>query len=125
MGNETANIGKGRVPLTQARKAGNLVFVSGQMGIDPGTGNISPSFSQQARIALENLRNIVESLGLGLEDVVKTTVFIADRSYFEKMNDVYSEYFVNMFPARSTVVANFVRSDALIEIEAVAFSPSS
>jgi len=107
-------------PYSQAVKAGNLVFTSGQLPINPATGEVSGDMSAQTRQALENLKAIIEAAGGTLNDVVKATVFITDLRGFAAMNAVYSQYFSSRPPARSTVEVSGLAKSALVEIEAVA-----
>ena len=107
-------------PYSQAVKAGNLLFISGQGPIDPQTGKIvSPSIEQQAIRTLENIKAILNSEGLDFKDVVKVSVFLKDIKNFSKMNDVYSRYFQSDPPARTTIQA-VPPADIEIEIDVVA-----
>jgi 2-iminobutanoate/2-iminopropanoate deaminase len=93
-------------PYSVAIQTGNLVFTSGQLGLDPVTGDIVPGgIEAQTRQSLTNIRNVLEAAGSGLEYVVKTTVFMKDMAEFAKMNAVYAEFFTADPPARSTVQA--------------------
>src|SRR5687768_2320544 len=93
-------------PYSQAIKTGNLVFVSGQIPIDPETGSfVSEEVAAQTDQVLKNLRAVLEAAGSSLNNVVKTTVFLADMNDFAVMNDVYAKYFSENKPARATVQA--------------------
>ncbi len=108
-------------PYSQAIRAGNILFISGQIPIDYKTGNISgDTIKIQAHTVLENIKNILISADLSLENVTKTTIFLKDLSLFESVNEIYANYFKNPFPARSTVEVSRLPKDVLIEIEAVA-----
>ena len=108
-------------PYSQGVKVGNMVFVSGQIPIDPETGNIvEGGIKEQTRRVLENIKAILESIGGSLNNVVKTTVFMVDLSEFSEMNEVYKEYFSGNFPARSTVQVSALPKNVKIEIEVVA-----
>jgi 2-iminobutanoate/2-iminopropanoate deaminase len=107
-------------PYSQAVKVGNLIFTSGQLPIDPTTGEIRGDMAAQTRQVLENLKAIIEAAGGKLEDVVKATVFITDLGGFAAMNEVYAKYFNVKHPARSTVEVSGLAKKALVEIEAVA-----
>jgi 2-iminobutanoate/2-iminopropanoate deaminase len=107
-------------PYSQAIKTGDLLFTSGQLPINPATGEVNGDISTQTRQVLENLKSILEAAGGSLDNVVKTTVFITDLSGFASMNEVYSQYFKNAPPARSTVEVSALAKNALVEIEAVA-----
>jgi 2-iminobutanoate/2-iminopropanoate deaminase len=108
-------------PYSQAIKAGNFVFCSGQIPIDPATGEfVSDDVAQQTDQVLNNLQNVLEAAGSSLDNVVKTTVFVADMNDFAAMNEVYGRYFDGNKPARATVQAARLPKDARVEIECVA-----
>src|SRR5512147_1550545 len=91
-------------PYSQAIQAGPFLFVSGQVPIDPSTGElVGGDIGQQTRQVMENIKNILESQGLGMEQVVKTTMFLNDMGNFSQVNEVYATYFLSEPPARSTV----------------------
>ncbi len=108
-------------PYSQAIQAGDMLFVSGQIPVDPATGEIPATVSLQARRSLENLKAVVEAAGYRLTDVVKTTVFAADIADFAEVNGVYAEYFPNNAPARSFVAVKDLPKGVKIEIEAIAW----
>jgi 2-iminobutanoate/2-iminopropanoate deaminase len=108
-------------PYSQAVRANGFVFISGQIAIDPKTqliieGGVVP----QTERVLENLQGIVEAAGSSMQSVVKTTVFLADMNDFAAMNEVYSRYFGNHPPARSTVEASRLPRDVRVEIDLIA-----
>lgn len=107
-------------PYSQAVKAGNLLFTSGQLPIDPATGEVSGDITAQTKQVLENLKSILEAAGGTLRDVIKATVFITDLSGFAAMNEVYAKYFIVAPPARSTVEISGLAKKALVEIEVIA-----
>ena len=108
-------------PYSQGIVCGNLLFVSGQLPIDPSSGElVSGSIEEKTRQVLSNLRAIAEAAGASLEDVVKTTVFLKDMNDFAAMNGVFAEYFPNTPPARAAIQAAALPKNADIEIEAVA-----
>ena len=108
-------------PYSQAVKARGLVFVSGQLPMDPSSGKMVKSgIEDETKLVLENLKAILEMAGSSLGEVVKTTVFIADMSDFAKMNAIYGQYFTKDFPARATVEVSVLAKGANIEIEAIA-----
>ena len=108
-------------PYSQAVQAGNLLFVSGQIPVDPATGAFAgEDISTQARQSLTNLKNILEAAGYTLADVVKTTVLLDDMANFAAVNAVYSEFFTENFPARACYAAKALPKGALVEIEAIA-----
>lgn len=108
-------------PYSQAVRAGNLVFASGQIPIDPATGQFVPGgIAEQTEQVLRNLTAVFEGAGLTLKHVIKTTVFLADMDDFTAMNEVYGRFFVAQPPARATVEAARLPRDARVEIEAIA-----
>jgi 2-iminobutanoate/2-iminopropanoate deaminase len=110
-------------PYSQAIKAGNMVFCSGQIPIDPATGAfVSDDVAAQTKQVLINLSAVLEAAGSGLGSVVKTTVFLADMNDFAAMNDVYSEFFSENKPARATVQAARLPKDARVEIDCIALA---
>lgn len=110
-------------PYSQGIKAGNFVFTSGQLPIDPKTGElINNDIKAAAKQCLENIKAILESGGSSLDDVVKTTVFLKDLNDFASVNEVYAEYFKEKMPARSAFQVARLPKDAIIEIEAIAIA---
>jgi 2-iminobutanoate/2-iminopropanoate deaminase len=108
-------------PYSQAVRAGNLVFASGQIPIDPATGEFVPGgIAEQTEQVLRNLTAVFEAAGLGMDQVIKTTVFLADMDDFTAMNEVYARFFSAKPPARATVQAARLPRDARVEIEAIA-----
>lgn len=108
-------------PYSQAVKAGNLVFVSGQIPIDPATGNfVSEEIAEQTEQVLKNLKAVLEAAGASIASVVKTTVFLADMNDFGVMNEIYGRYFGENSPARATVQAARLPRDARVEIDCIA-----
>ena len=108
-------------PYSQAIQVGNLLYTSGQIPIDPATGNfVEGGIKEQTRQSLINVKAILEEAGLTMGNVVKTTVFMADMNDFADMNAVYAEFFAEPYPARSAVVVKTLPKGALVEIEVVA-----
>ncbi|MGD9562274.1 MAG: RidA family protein [Pyrinomonadaceae bacterium] len=108
-------------PYSQAIKAGSMIFCSGQIPIDPGTGDfVSGGVAEQTEQVFINLKAVLAAAGASLDDVVKTTVFLADMNEFAAMNDVYARHFTDNKPARATVQAARLPRDARVEIECVA-----
>ena len=109
-------------PYSQAIDSGaGLVFVSGQLPIDPATGAFPEGGVQaQTRQSLSNARAILEAAGLSLQNVVKTTVFLADMADFAAMNEIYAQFFAAPYPARSAVAVKTLPKGALVEIECIA-----
>ncbi|MEW6066511.1 endoribonuclease L-PSP [Desulforamulus profundi] len=107
-------------PYSQAVKAGNLMFISGQIPIDPATGSVVEGDIQaQARQCIKNLQAICEAAGASLQDIIKTSVFIKDMNQFAKINETYAEFFNAEPPARACVEVSCLPKNVLIEIEAV------
>jgi 2-iminobutanoate/2-iminopropanoate deaminase len=108
-------------PYAQAIRAGGLVFCSGQIPLDPGSGQVvSGGVAEQTARVLDNLSGVLGAAGLGLGDVVKTTVFLVSMDDFPVMNEVYQRYFPESPPARSTIAVAALPRGARVEIEAVA-----
>jgi len=108
-------------PYSQAIKAGGFVFCSGQVALDPQTGQfVAGGVAEQTEQVLKNLSAVLEAAGSSLDQVVKTTVFLADMKEFSEMNEVYARFFSEPPPARATVAAAGLPRDARVEIEAVA-----
>ena len=107
-------------PYSQAIKAGGLVFLSGQLPLDPASGQFPAGIKEQTRQSLTNAAAILEAAGSGLDKVIKTTVFLADMNDFAAMNEVYATFFSGAYPARSAVQVARLPKDALVEIECIA-----
>jgi len=110
-------------PYSQAIKANGFIFASGQIPLDPATGNVIPgSILEQTERVLTNVTEILKAAGSGLDRVVKTTVFLKNMTDFASMNEVYARFFTNTPPARSTVEVARLPKDVLVEIEVVALA---
>ena len=108
-------------PYSQAIEANGMVFASGQIPIDPSTGNIvEGGIEQQTHQSLRNVKAVLEAAGTDLAHVVKTTVFLSSITDFANMNEVYAQYFSQPFPGRSAVAVKVLPKGALVEIEVVA-----
>jgi 2-iminobutanoate/2-iminopropanoate deaminase len=107
-------------PYSQTIEANGMVFVSGQLPVNAATGEMPEGIEAQARQSLENIRHILTEAGLGMDSIVKTTVFLQDMSLFAGMNGVYATFFDGAFPARSAVAVKALPKDALVEIECIA-----
>lgn len=108
-------------PYSQAIQVGNLIYTSGQIPIDPATGQlVEGGIKEQTRQSLNNIQAILQEAGLTMASVVKTTVFMADMADFADMNSVYAEFFTEPYPARSAVAVKTLPKNALVEIEVVA-----
>ena len=113
-------------PYSAGVSTGHLVFTAGQLGMDPVTGElVEGGIQAQTRQALTNLRAVLEAAGTGLDQVVKTTVFLKDIGEFSLMNAIYGEFFTADFPARSAFQVGALPKGAAVEIEAVALLPSN
>ena len=107
-------------PYSQAIKAGNLLFCSGQIPVDPATGTVPEGIKAQTAQSLANVKAILAAAGASIDNVVKTTVFLADMKLFGEMNEVYAENFNEPFPARSAVAVRELPKQVLVEIEVIA-----
>ncbi|MBR0575649.1 RidA family protein [Proteiniclasticum sp. BAD-10] len=108
-------------PYSQGVLAGHLIFTSGQLPLDPETGDmVGHDITLQTRQVLRNVQAVLEEAGSGMEKVLKTTVFLSDMANFAKMNEVYKEFFMEDYPARSAFQVARLPKDALVEIEVIA-----
>jgi len=120
----TSDASRPVAPYSQAIRVGSFVFVAGQVGIDPKTGKlVTGGVRAQTKQAIENLRAVLAAAGIGLERVVKTTVFLRRARDYQAMNEIYKNYFKDAPPARTTVQAIPPLRSILIELEAVACLP--
>jgi 2-iminobutanoate/2-iminopropanoate deaminase len=119
---DTPHAPKAVGPYSQAIRAGNLLFLSGQLAIDPVTNQFlsSAGIEEQTARILENIKAVLAAEGMSLDQVVSTTVYMKDIKDFQQMNKVYATYFAKKSPARATVQVNCLPLDALIEISAIA-----
>jgi 2-iminobutanoate/2-iminopropanoate deaminase len=112
------------LPFTEAVRAGDFIFLSGQIGDDPATGKLVPGGIQaEARQTLEHIKEALERNGSSLGEVVKCTVFLADISEWGTFNGVYREFFKKPYPARSAFAASGLAMNARVELECIAYSP--
>ncbi|GAK50798.1 putative endoribonuclease L-PSP [Candidatus Moduliflexus flocculans] len=108
-------------PYSQAVRVGDMLFVSGQIPINPATGElVTESFEAQVRQVLKNIEGVLASVGANFSNVVKTTVFLKDMAQFAEMNAIYAQYFTENPPARSTIQVARLPKDADVEIEVIA-----
>ena len=107
-------------PYSQAVDTGSTVYCSGQLGLDPATGNLADGVQAQTHQALKNLQAVLNEAGLSLDNVVKTTVFVQDLADFGTVNEIYGTYFHGGFPARSCVQIAALPKNALVKIECIA-----
>lgn len=108
-------------PYSQANEVGGFVFASGQIPLNPATGQfVEGGIKEQTRQALTNAREILKAAGLDLNNVVKTSVMLADIKYFGEMNEVYAEFFSEPYPARSAFAVKDLPKGALVEVECIA-----
>jgi 2-iminobutanoate/2-iminopropanoate deaminase len=112
-----------RGPYSPAVRAGDFIFLAGQVPVDPATNQISSGdIKHETRLALGNVKRILEGVGSSLADVVKVGVYLADGAEFAQMNEVYTEFFGGSKPARTTIVCKFM-ADIRIEVDCVAYAP--
>jgi 2-iminobutanoate/2-iminopropanoate deaminase len=116
----TAGAPRPIAPYSPGIDTGSIIFVSGQIGADPASGQLLDGVEAQARRVLENITAILDTAGLGLSDVAKTTIFLADIADFDKVNAVYGSFFSDPPPARSTFQVGALPRGARVEIEAIA-----
>ncbi|KMT21559.1 RidA family protein [Clostridium cylindrosporum] len=110
-------------PYSQAIKVGNMLFTSGQIPLDPATGDlINSNIEEATRRVLDNLKAVLEAGGSSLENVIKTTVFLKNMDDFVAVNEIYAEYFTVKMPARSAVQVAKLPKDSFVEIEAIALA---
>ena len=107
-------------PYSQAIDCGQFVFCSGQIPVNPATGEIPEGITAQAKQSLENVKALLAAAGLTMDNVVKTTVFLADMSLFAPMNEVYAQAFTAPYPARSAVAVKELPKQVLLEVEVIA-----
>ena len=107
-------------PYSQAIKIGNFLFISGQIPVDPATGNIPDGIKAQTAQSISNIKAILAEAGISISNVIKTTVFLADMSLFGDMNEVYGKEFTSPYPARSAVAVKELPKQVLVEIETIA-----
>ena len=107
-------------PYSQALNSGNIVFVSGQIPINPETGAMADTIEEQTTQSLKNVENILKAAGLSMKNVIKTSVFLSDLNDFAKVNEIYATFFTSPFPARSCVQVAAIPKGAKVEIECMA-----
>ncbi|MDO4287766.1 MAG: RidA family protein [Eubacterium sp.] len=107
-------------PYSQAVVTDGILFASGQLGIDPATGELKPTFEEQAKQVMENMGAVLKEAGYDYADVVKTMIFVSDLENFGVLNEIYGGYFPENPPARSCVEAARIPKDAFVEIEFIA-----
>lgn len=107
-------------PYSQAIDTGSFVFISGQIPVNPATGEVPEGIKAQAAQSISNIKAILAEAGLSIDNVVKTTVFLADMALFGEMNEVYAQEFTAPFPARSAVAVRELPKQVLVEIEVIA-----
>jgi 2-iminobutanoate/2-iminopropanoate deaminase len=109
------------LPFSSAVKAGDFIYVSGQVGHIDGNGNKLEGIEAQTKQCMENIRKILDRVESSFEDIVKVTIYLKDVKYYAQMNDVYSKYFFSRMPARSTAIAGLAMPEMLIEIDCVIY----
>lgn len=111
-------------PYSQAVRAGNLLFVSGQVAINPVTGQVeAPDVAAEAKQVMENIKAILTAAGAHFSDIVKTTIFLADMNDFTTVNEIYGSYFTDEYPARETVAVKTLPKQVKVEISVTAYLP--
>jgi 2-iminobutanoate/2-iminopropanoate deaminase len=111
----------GSAPLSQATKLGNLVFVAGNTGRHPTNGSVGDGIKEQTRYALERISLILDAAGSSIDNVLTNTCYVSNRDDLAGFNEVYSEFFTNDYPARTTVVVNFGDVNNLVEVTSTAY----
>ncbi len=119
----TDKVAAGTAPLSQATKLGNLVFVAGNTGRHPTTGDVGTGIQEQTRYALERISRILEAAGSSIENVLTNTCYVSNREDLPGFNEVYAEFFTKDRPARTTVVVNFGDPNNLVEVTSTAYIP--
>lgn len=107
-------------PYSQAIRIGDFIFISGQIPVNPATGNIPEGIKAQTAQSIANIKAILAEAGISIDHVIKTTVFLADMSLFSEMNEVYGNEFTSPYPARSAVAVKELPKQVLVEIETIA-----
>lgn len=108
-------------PYSQAVQAGNLLFISGQVAINPATGNVEAGdVAAETQLVMKNLEAILQEAGTGFTSVVKTTIFLSDMALFGAMNEVYGQFFTDTYPARETVAVKGLPKNVNVEISMIA-----
>ncbi len=117
---KTTNAPEAIGPYSQAIETDEFVFLAGQIGINPSSGELVEGIENQTKQVMENIKAVLRSLNLDFSNVVKTTIFLANMGDFSKVNEIYSSYFIPPYPARSTVAVRELPKGALVEIEVIA-----
>jgi len=117
----TDKVAAGSAPLSQATKLGNLVFVAGNTGRHPTNGSVGDGIKEQTRYALERISLILDAAGSSIDNVLTNTCYVSNRDDLAGFNEVYSEFFTNDHPARTTVVVNFGDVNNLVEVTSTAY----
>ena len=117
----TDKVAAGSAPLSQATKLGNLVFVAGNTGRHPTNGSVGDGIKEQTRYALERISLILDAAGSSIDNVLTNTCYVSNRDDLAGFNEVYSEFFTNDYPARTTVVVNFGDANNLVEVTSTAY----
>lgn len=107
-------------PYSQATLKGGMLFISGQLGIDPQTGKLKEGFEAQARQVFINLSNILQTANMSFKNVLKATIYVTDMDNFQLLNQIYAEQFTEPFPARETVQITRLPANGLVEISLIA-----
>jgi len=118
-------VAKSKSPLSEGVIHGGIIYLSGQLGRNPQTGELEPSFEKQAERVLDNIQKILEDAGSSMDMVLKTTIFVVDPKKVAILNPIYSRFFSEPYPSRSCVTVAALGQNAEIEIEAIAVLPKS
>jgi len=118
---DTDRAARSSSPLSQAIKVGKTIYISGQLGKNPTTGELASTIEEQTKNALLNIKIIIEEAGGNINDIVKTTIFLKNLDHVSIVNKIYREYFSDTKPARSCIEISRLAGGALIEIEAIGF----
>ena len=117
----TDKVAAGSAPLSQATKLGNLVYVAGNTGRHPTNGSVGDGIKEQTRYALERISLLLDAAGSSIDNVLTNTCYVSNRDDLAGFNEVYSEFFTNDYPARTTVVVNFGDVNNLVEVTSTAY----
>lgn len=117
---ESGNAPKAIGPYSQAVLVGDTLYVSGNIPVNPKTGDVADGIVNQSKQVFENMKAVLNEAGMGFENVVKTTAFLTDLSNFATFNEIYASYFVAPYPARSCVEVNKLPKNVLVEVECIA-----
>lgn len=110
-------------PYSQAIQVGDMIYISGQIGMDPETGDVQEGIQKQTKQVMENLGEILKEAGADFSHLVKTTIYLASMDDFSEVNDIYGSYVEEPYPARATIEVSRLPKDVLVEIDAIVYRP--